>query len=571
MNKKTELDEKWIKASIIGTIWAASEIVLGSFLHNLKVPFSGNVLTAIGLVILISVSYIWTEKGLFWRAGLICAIMKTMSPSAVIFGPMIAIFSEAVLLEISVRLFGKTLVGYTLGSMLAMSWNLFQKIINLIIFYGFNIVDLYTNLIKIAQKQLNLKLDIVWLPLIFLLVVYCILGIISAIVGIKVGRKLLVQQHEIRPVNISNSFTEKLIKTKSGFRYSIIWLFADIILVIGSLVLLNYASWFYWSSAITCIVLVWAFRYDRALRQLSKPKFWIFFIVITMITAFAITNVQSDSNSLAKGLLIGIQMNFRAVIIIVGFSVLGTELYNPKIREFFLKTSFKQLPLALELSFESLPSMFANIPEFKKIIKNPVSVIYPIISQAESRLSEIKNKLNFNQKVFIITGSVGQGKTTFVKNLLDTFREKNITAGGIYSPRIMIKNKTIGYDIVDIVNNEQVPFLREANLENLKKIGRFDIMPQGLQKGYDALKLSANVDNKIVIIDEVGILELENEGWANSIQDLINAANNHILLVVRDIFTEKVIQKWNLDQSVIYNISENDYTVTGNLIIDQIK
>jgi hypothetical protein len=94
MADKNELSDKWIKASIIGTLWAASEIVLGSFLHNLKVPFSGNVLTAIGLVILISVSYIWTEKGLFWRAGLICAIMKTMSPSAVIFGPMIAIMSE---------------------------------------------------------------------------------------------------------------------------------------------------------------------------------------------------------------------------------------------------------------------------------------------------------------------------------------------------------------------------------------------------------------------------------------------------------------------------------------------
>jgi hypothetical protein len=48
---KHSLSEKWIKASIMGTIWAASEIVLGSFLHNLKVPFSGNILTAIGLVI----------------------------------------------------------------------------------------------------------------------------------------------------------------------------------------------------------------------------------------------------------------------------------------------------------------------------------------------------------------------------------------------------------------------------------------------------------------------------------------------------------------------------------------
>ncbi len=97
---KYTLSEKWIKASIAGTIWAASEIVLGSFLHNLRVPFSGNILTAIGIIILISISFIWRERGIFWRAGLICAIMKTMSPSAVIFGPMIAIIAESLILEL---------------------------------------------------------------------------------------------------------------------------------------------------------------------------------------------------------------------------------------------------------------------------------------------------------------------------------------------------------------------------------------------------------------------------------------------------------------------------------------
>ncbi len=151
MNHK--LSEKWIKASIAGTIWAASEIVLGSFLHNLRIPFSGNILTAIGLVILISISYIWTERGLFWRAGIICALMKTMSPSAVIFGPMIAIFSEALLLEFSVRLLGRTIAGFLIGSMLAMSWNLFQKIANYIIYYGANIIEVYNNLSKLRKNS----------------------------------------------------------------------------------------------------------------------------------------------------------------------------------------------------------------------------------------------------------------------------------------------------------------------------------------------------------------------------------------------------------------------------------
>src|SRR5665647_2889204 len=159
------ISDKWIKASIIGTIWAAAEIVRGSFLHNLRVPFSGNVLTAIALVILISVSHKWREHGLYWRAGLICALMKTMSPSAVIFGPMIAIFTEALLLEIFVRLLGRTIAGFVIGSMLAMSWNLVQKILNYIIFYGSDIIEVYSSLLKLAQKQLNIQTEIVWLPI----------------------------------------------------------------------------------------------------------------------------------------------------------------------------------------------------------------------------------------------------------------------------------------------------------------------------------------------------------------------------------------------------------------------
>ena len=190
MSNRIEISEKWIKASIIGTIWAASEIVLGSFLHNLRIPFSSNVLTAIGIIILVSTSFKWTSKGVFWRAGLICALMKTMSPSAVIIGPMVAIFSQSLFLELFTRIFGRTYLGFTLGAIFAMSWNLFHKILNFIIYYGFNIVNVYSDLLKYAQKQLNIQVDLVWSPIIALALIYALLGFLSAVIGIRVGRQL---------------------------------------------------------------------------------------------------------------------------------------------------------------------------------------------------------------------------------------------------------------------------------------------------------------------------------------------------------------------------------------------
>ncbi len=91
-------------------------------------------------------------------------------------------------------------------------------------------------------------------------------------------------------------------------------------------------------------------------------------------------------------------MNFRALIIIVGFSALGTELYNPAIRKLFSRTHFRQLPLALELSAESLPSMIAAMPDLKTAIKDPASILSSMISHVERRLSEARAEQKTGRK-----------------------------------------------------------------------------------------------------------------------------------------------------------------------------
>lgn len=557
------INDKWLKASIIGTFWAASEIVLGSFLHNLKIPFSGNILTAIGIILLISISYNWKEKGLFWRAGLICAIMKTLSPSAVIFGPMIAIFSQGILLETFTRVFGRSIAGYIMGAIFAMSWNLFQKITNYIIFYGYNIVEIYKSLIEYAQDQLNLYFDTLWLPILILLALYGLFGLAAAVVGIKTGR-IIKENKNLKGTQHFNQTNRKFETKNPNFNYSIYWLFINLLLMATGLLFINYTEWPVWSFSIIAIVGIWLIRYKRALRKLTQSKFWIYFFLITMVAAFVFTKIQS--NSLQSGLLIGLQMNFRAAIIIIGFSVLGTELYNPKIRSFFLKSSFKQLPMALELAFSSLPETISSMPDVKIILRKPIIILNQMVTQAEWKLAEVKEQMNFSQKIFIVTGSIGQGKTTFIQKIIENFQSKGIALGGIYSPRVMQGKTTVGYDIIDINTNERESFLRQDYTGNNLKIGRFNINLQGLQKGVKAIKKSSNNNIQIIIIDEVGVLELENKGWAKNIEEIIRNSQNHVLLVIRDSFVEKVIKKWEIKNYQIFDIKDKDFMSISNTI-----
>lgn len=156
------------------------------------------------------------------------------------------------------------------------------------------------------------------------------------------------------------------------------------------LIVKNYIAFPIWIVLVVLLVGFWAVRYKRAMRQVVKPKFWIWFILITMLTSVLFSNYQDTKNGIDEGIRIGVTMNLRAILLIVSFTVLGTELYNPKIRNYLMQGRFKQLSLALELSLESLPSTIANIPDFKTILKTPTIVFYQLIWQANERLKKIQ-------------------------------------------------------------------------------------------------------------------------------------------------------------------------------------
>lgn len=562
---KATISDKWIKATIIGTIWAAAEVVLGSFLHNLRVPFSGNLLTAVALVILIAVSYRWREHGLYWRAGVICAIMKTMSPSAIIFGPMLAIIMESLLLEASVRVLGRTYLGFIIGSMLAMSWNLFQKIFNMIIFYGGNLVDIYKNITEYASRQLNLQFDAFWAPLIVLLVLYALFGAVAAVAGIITGRRIASLPPEgplPEPAVIRSSSG----RNGAPFAYSLGWLAADILLVAGMLVIVTLTKWIWWVAIVIPVIIVLALRYKRAMRQLSKPGFWIAFVIITMLSALAFSAFQPGKNNLTEAILIGIQMNFRAVIIIIGFSALGTELYNPKIRSLFSRTYFRQLPVALELSVASLPTMIADIPDLKTAVRNPVSILNRMITRVERRLTEIRNEQMRERKIYIVTGEIGEGKTAWLAKLTGLLEEKEIKAGGILALRIIQEGRATGYDIYNISSGVRTPFLRLHGTETMG-VERFTVSEEGVTAGQDALDPYVNSDMDVVVVDEAGPLELRGQGWSNRIVELLLDTRVTVIIAVRKNLTEAVMNKFGITDAQVIDVGQADVLKVAEEIV----
>ncbi len=192
---------RWLKAALVGSIWASVEIVLGSFLHNIRFPITGTVLASIGVSLLVASRLVWKENGIIWRAGVICAVLKSISPSAVILGPMLGIMSEAFLLEIAIRLLGGNAAGFMVGGALAVLSPLLQKVVSLLVTYGLNIAELYVRLYEFAARTLSIEsfgpVDL----LLVLVGLSVVLGAFAGAMGMFLGRKAL----GIQPAELSDA------------------------------------------------------------------------------------------------------------------------------------------------------------------------------------------------------------------------------------------------------------------------------------------------------------------------------------------------------------------------------
>jgi hypothetical protein len=453
------LKEIWLKASVLGSIWASIEILLGSFLHNLKIPFSGMILSFIGVWLIISFLQVWKDKGLVWRAGIICALMKSISPSAIIMGPMIGILSEALLIEFFIFVFGKNIVGYIFAGAFAVLSSLLQKFFSLLILYGFDFLKILNDLYHFAVKQIGIN---TLSPLILLIVItniYIIIGTVGAMGGYFTGLKHTrniqspAENNEVI-LQFKNQFTNQ----SAGQSYSIIFLLFSIISIAVILLLINFN---FSVAAIICGLVYVGFcmyKYRNSLKRLRKISFWVSFIIITFAAAFLWNGFSQGAFFSINGLMVGLKMNARALIIIIGFAAISVELKNPLIKSLLYHRGFASLYQSMNLAFSALPFIISNLSTqgSKKASRFSSERLHGLFGQADMLLNVFRKEHLLRPEVVIITGEVHQGKTTFTQKIVADLFGQNIRIAGFLSIGINENGIRTGFNLIDIGSSRQI-------------------------------------------------------------------------------------------------------------------
>lgn len=533
----------WSRAAALGSLWAALEITAGSLLHNLHIPFAGTALAATGVLLMTTGLQRWPAAGLVWRAGLIAALMKSISPSAIILGPMVGILTESVILFLAVSALGRGLTGCLLGGALAVSWTLVQKILSLLITYGLNFIPLYEGLVRFAARSTG------WTALgpreliLGLLAVQAALGAAAGAAGWWLGR---------RP---ARALAAPLRRTGAGtpleFRQAALSHPALLPALAAGLVL---GLWWISRSGLPAggppllAAAIWiALRYRRSMRRLGRPRFWVELAAVLLLSGLVLGVL--GSGGWRAGLLAGAEMLVRAVFVVVMFSAIGVELRRSPWIERWTRTRFAAARQALEASFRALPDFIASLRDLPSFWRHPHAAVAELLDRAELWQQEFERGLHRTPAV-IVTGPRGSGKSTLLEQAAARLASEELRVAGIISPGHFENGLRMRFDLLILDRNERL-LLAERDGNEPPDSGRcYCFRPETLAAGVEALHPERTAAADVVFVDEIGPMELRGEGWAPAL-DALAAAGKPMVWVVRPKLVDEVLRRWRLEDAVV--------------------
>lgn len=152
--------------------------------------------------------------------------------------------------------------------------------------------------------------------------------------------------------------------------------------------------------------------------------------------------------------------------------------------------------------------------------------------------------------IYILTGNIRTGKTTALKN----WSRNRTDVDGLLCPDDELGNRYF----LKIKNQEKFALEVFDDLNKLIVVGNFKFLKSSFEAANEYLISTGNEKRtKYYVIDELGKLELLNEGLTRAASNLISTYKNddyhHLILVVRNALLKEICDFFKITDSKVFN------------------
>ncbi len=151
--------------------------------------------------------------------------------------------------------------------------------------------------------------------------------------------------------------------------------------------------------------------------------------------------------------------------------------------------------------------------------------------------------------------------------MVDLIRQQGFFPGGFIAVGNEKEKIRSGFTLVDLKSADSILLGSTTYQEGWQVAGRYYFNPEALQFGNRILDPKHLEGCPLVVIDEIGPLEVKNQGWAGAIEQLISSESVPQLWVVRQALVQKIIRKWNVGDVVVFDLSKDPAELVANTIL----
>jgi len=152
----------------------------------------------------------------------------------------------------------------------------------------------------------------------------------------------------------------------------------------------------------------------------------------------------------------------------------------------------------------------------------------------------------------LITGKPGSGKTTLIRRIIE---KHNLNAGGFYTEEIRIGGRREGFKIISLDGKESI--LAHVNIESKFKVSKYGVDIKSIEEIGVASIFKAIEENDVVVIDEIGKMELFSSNFRHAVNVALNSEKTVLatILLAPYPFTDKI--KRRKDVTLFYLTPDN--------------
>ena len=151
--------------------------------------------------------------------------------------------------------------------------------------------------------------------------------------------------------------------------------------------------------------------------------------------------------------------------------------------------------------------------------------------------------------LILVTGAPGVGKTTLIERLYRQYKLQGVKVGGFITQEVIENGRRVGFRITDLQSGRE-GWLAKAQPGSGPMYGRYCIILEDLEAiGLGALRTAVESNSDIVLIDEIGPMEMSSRRFGAGISSCFEDRTGLIVATFKQGLHYPILDKYLDDPS----------------------